>query len=250
MKNYKKRKIKITGSILTIMLLLVSFTHCVIDMSPKKNSRQKKEDESDTNTSTTNNNRPTGPSQNPPITGNTPPTELPAAEEIVQQQVDVGVKNFDQIHATMSGLTGVSQTDGRIQRTFKELSLQLPTDNDIKSFLAANQVAITRIAAEYCDRLVDNGTLRNRIWSGIDINRSPAQVLNENGKTQIITQMLNRFWGENMGQVNDRNMAQAELRSLLNDLLVDTNFNSSASTKLVVKGVCTAALGSAQVTLL
>jgi hypothetical protein len=136
-----------------------------------------------------------------------------------------------------------------VRRTYNDLEVQLPTDNNVKAFLSANQVAITKLAAEYCDVLVDSGTLRTGVWPGFNFNGTPNAVLTNNAqKIGLIDQTLNRFWGVNVG--GDRSTSQLEMLSLMNDLLQGENLGSANTTRTTVKGVCTAALSTAHVTLM
>lgn len=246
-----KTQTRIVATVASLGFMLFSFNHCVMDT--KTNSKP--------NTATTLESNPVNspttptPAPTPPPVVVTPtPSPDPVAPTpppvVVQQaEIDVGLKNFEQINDTMSVLTGVSKMDNEVRSTFNELETQLPTDNSVKSFLAANQVAITKLAAEYCDALVDTGTLRSVVWPGFNFGGTPNQVLNDNAeKLQVIEQTLNRFWGVNVG--GDRSASQLELLSLTNELLQGENLGNSATTRTTVKGICTAALASAQVVLM
>lgn len=244
-----KTKTRIAATVASLGFMLFSFNHCVMDQ--KTNTKP--------STGVTNNDT-TNPVSNPnptpvptPIVNPTPnptPTPVQPPPVVVQQaEIDVGIKNFEQINDTMSVLTGVSKMDNGIRSTFNDLEVQLPTDNSVKSFLAANQVAITKLAAEYCDTLVDSGTLRGAVWPGFNFSGTPNQVLSNNQqKLGVIDQTLNRFWGVNVG--GDRSTSQLEMLSLTNELLNGENLGNSSTTRTTVKGLCTAALASAQVTLM
>ena len=245
-----KTKTRIAATVASLSFMLFSFNHCVMDQ--KTNTKP--------NTGTTTNvdsnpvNNP-GPAPTPIVVVTPTPTPAPTPgvqppPVVVQQaEIDVGIKNFEQINDTMSVLTGVSKMDNDIRNTFSDLEVQLPTDNSVKSFLAANQVAITKLAAEYCDALVDSGNLRGAVWPGFNFNGTPNQVLTNNTqKIGVIDQTLNRFWGVNVG--GDRSTSQLEMLSLTNDLLMGENLGNSGTTRTTVKGLCTAALSSAQVVLM
>lgn len=251
-------KFRIIATLSSLGIMLFSFNHCVLE--------QKTNTKKDTGTSnTTTSAAPTTEAENPvspPPTTPVPPVSPPPAPtppdignpgdippEVIQaQEIDLGVKNFEQINETMSVLTGVDPSTRDIENTFEELEVQLPGDNNIKSFLSANQVAITKLAAEYCDVLVDDGTLRAQVWPGLNFSNSPNQVLSNNAqKLGVIIQTLDKFWGMT---TDNRATSETEMLSLMNDLLAGENLGNRGTTATVMKGVCTAALASAEVTLM
>jgi hypothetical protein len=227
------------SSVATILVLSLAFNHCVIQ--PAKTTK-KATDDATNNTTNNNNNNTNNNNNNNNNTNN---------NNTVAEEVDVGVKNYEQINITMATLTGVDPNSNAIENTFEDLELQLPETNDIKTFLAANQVGVTKLAAEYCDSLVDSGTLRTVIWPNFNFSQTPNQVLVGNGTNQayVINQAMDKFWGNNINMA-ERAAAQIELTTLLNDLLVGENLGSSTTTRTVVKGICIATLSSAQVVLL
>ncbi len=245
------KKTRIFGVVLSLGFMLLSFNHCVV----KQKTASKANTGTSESTSTANapeNNLPD------PIIDITPPPDsvatpspsepAPPPEVIRAQQIDVGVKNFEQINATMSVVTGVDAGTNAIRRTFSDIEVQLPSGNNVKSFLAANQVAITKLAAEYCDQLVNNSTLRSRIWPSFNFGGTPSTVLANNvQKSQVINDTLDAFWGVNVG--SSRITSQAEMRSLI-DALMAGEPNDGNTTRTTMKGICTAALASAQVTLM
>tara|TARA_R110002072_G_scaffold276051_1_gene437643 strand:- start:412639 stop:413355 length:717 start_codon:yes stop_codon:yes gene_type:complete len=228
--------------IVLLSVLLVGFNHCMIDFQPSKTKSNNTT--SSTSAPTTNNN-----STYVPDTGASPSGETTEEEEIVAQQVDVGVKNFDQINNSFSALTGVSVSQNNVRNLFEDVATQLPTENDVKSFLGSNQVAVAKLASEYCNRLVNDGNLRSQIWPNLDFGRSPSSEFNNTNIDLVINQTIDHFWGPNVQQF-DRQSDYLEMRDLFNDLLVGENMGSSATTRNTMMGICTAALASAHVTLL
>lgn len=233
-------KIRLGASITSLLVLLLSFNHCVLQpKATSKPSDGSETSQSQTNTSTNTNNNGTG-------NGEEPPVDPPA---IVLEEVDVGVKNFEQVLETMGVLTGVDPNVNSVRNTYEDLKTQLPTNNDIKTFLPAHQVAVTKLAAEYCDELVDDSGLRGSVWPGFNFGGTPAASLDANGRATVINQTIDRFWGVGTVEVTDRNAAQVELQVLIADLLQNEAENST-TTRTVVKGVCIATLATARVTLL
>lgn len=245
-------KTRIIAAAFSLATMLFTFNHCVIDQ--QLNTKGSGGD----NTASTNTvgdappPAPTAQPTLPPVVVSPPdigdPTDVPP-EVIQAQEIDVGIKNFEQINETMAALTGVNPMTNSVRNTFNDLETQLPTGNNLKSFLAANQVAITKLAAEYCDELVDDGALRASVWPGFNFGNTPNQVLSNNTqKVNLINQTLNRFWGSGLG--GDRSSSQLEMLSLTNELLNGENLGSSTTTRTTIKGLCTAALASAPVSMM
>lgn len=237
--NIRGKQIQV---IVLLSVLLVGFNHCIVDFQPKSgsNKRVTTENTSTTSNNTFNNNTNTG--------GNNSVPDTPE-EEIVAQQVDVGVKNFDQINNTFSALTGISVNQNNVRNLYEDVSTQLPTENDVKSFLGSSQVAIAKLASEYCDRLVRDGNLRSQVWPMVNFGRTPASEFNNVKKDQIVNQTIDHFWSVAENNA-DRPQNFQELRILFDDLLMGENLNSTTTTRNTMMGICTAALASAHVTLL
>lgn len=164
-------------------------------------------------------------------------------------QPEVGIKSFEQINKTMSALTGVRIDRNNIENVYEDVITQLPTDNTIDTFLAAHQVGVTKLAAEYCDTLVNDSTLRANVWPGFNFGASATNAFNSTGTQNFIVQTLNAFWGQGV-DLAGRAPATIELQQLVNDLKVGENLGASSTTRKIAKGVCITALASLNVTLL
>lgn len=236
---------------LTIVLLLVSYTQCVLEYKPAPNTK------SSTSTSSTSSTQ----NQN---TSNTVPLPTPIVNEeipdpggddtemtnpVALEQVEVGVKNFEQINETMAMLTGVDPNTTAIRNTYNTIVVQLPTENDIKSFIAANQVAISKLAAEYCDRLVESGTLRSNVYPNFNFGATGTGAFSQANRDHIINRSMDVFWGPSM-DAPARVASQAELQSLMTDLIAGENLSQTVNVRKIVKGVCTAVLASVNIILL
>lgn len=164
----------------------------------------------------------------------------------------VGIKDFEQIHRTMSVVTGINPQDhNAIRNAYSDLSTQLPSANDVKQFSSSIQLAIFKLGSEYCDEMVDNGTYRNAVFVSINLGQSPNQVLNnDTGKLNLINDILNRFWGNNVQDAAVLANARTELLALTNQLLQGENRGSANTTRDVAKGVCASVIGTPQITML
>jgi hypothetical protein len=175
-----------------------------------------------------------------------PPMNLPVPDDLAS--IEVGVKNFEQINSTMSALTGVPTTDANITTVYNDIVIQLPTDNNIKNFLPSMQVAITKLATEYCDRTVETDAYRIKIWKTINFAQGPSTTLTATNKTALINQTVERFLGPIEQTEIDK--SKTELLALYDILLSGESLTSNLTTKKVVKGICVATLSSAYITLL
>ena len=243
--------VRIALAIGTLFSVLVAFNQCTVD---KKTTNNKKSSNGRSTSSST-----TVPA---PVTGDSgdteneselpdglvmPPINAPVTENELSE-MDVGIKSFEQIYLSMASATGVSTTEAATLNLYKEIIVQLPADNNVKSFLPSNQVAITKLSAEFCEKLVETATLRAVIWPSINFGQTPAQVLNAANKKIIIDATIARFLPplDSQNQVYTYN----ELVRLFDELLTGEDLNNSVTTRKVVKGMCISTLASAHSTLL
>ena len=165
---------------------------------------------------------------------------------------DVGLRNFDQINNTMAELTGVDPNDNDIRRTFDELQQQLPSSNDVRTFVSSHQVGIAKLALEYCSELVDRRNLREDFFgTGFNFNAPTSQAFADPASRDIITDaLIDQMIGVNL--VNQPNLAETEpiLDQLVDSLTEGCNVAGDCDanyTRTVVKATCAAVLGSAAV---
>lgn len=125
---------------------------------------------------------------NPSTTSAAPtPTPVPQEEASVDDSVVdaftsetvIATKNFNQLNATYSKLTGVPSEDSSISSEFQSIKTQLPTVNTPQTLNAFNQIAITRLAFAYCDRFIDtHQNFRSLNYNAINANSMATMLLN------------------------------------------------------------------------
>jgi hypothetical protein len=253
-KNNKQRWAKTAGAVTALGLILVTYNQCIIEQksnAPRRSVAENNQavtygDEGQVVTDRWDDHSGNTSSNNPPPT--TTPSG-PDANQLRRERVFVGIKNFEQINQTMSAVTGVPITLNAVRNIYRDVASQLPTDNDIKSFAANNQVAITKLAAEYCHHAVETATIRSELWPEINFGQAPSSALTAERQQYLVQRTISRFWGEGVLAREDELVAGLELRTLVLDLL-NGMANNAASTRTVVKGVCVAALGSVHLQLL
>lgn len=245
--NTLSRKFKIGMSVTTLFAILFSFNQCVLkpSSSGSKISTSKYGSTSVPAPSTGD----AGDADTPkdlPAGMDMPPMNSPTDSDLAS--IEVGVKNFEQINNTMSTLTGVPTTDATINSVYNDIAIQLPTDNNVKNFLPSMQVAITKLATEYCDRTVETDAYRTKIWTTVNFNQGPSTTLTPTNKTTMINDTVDRFFGPLDAAQIDK--TKTELLSLYDMLIAGESTTSNATTKKVVKGICVASLSSAYISLL
>ncbi|MBC7537565.1 MAG: hypothetical protein H7281_01995 [Bacteriovorax sp.] len=238
-------KVKMFLSIGTLLAILLAFNQCVF--KPSVSNKKSTSTYGSTSIPAPGTGDAGDPNPNLPEGLPMPGMNAPVSETELST-LNVGVKNFEQINVTMSQLTGVPVSDANIVTVFNDIAIQLPSDNSVKSFLPSMQVAITKLATEYCDRLVETDAYRKVIWTTINFDQSPTQTLTAINKTTMINQTVERFLGPVATVSIDS--AKTELLSLYDIMIAGESLTTNLTTRKVVKGICVASLSSAYVTLL
>jgi hypothetical protein len=171
----------------------------------------------------------------------------PSAPVDLPEAADIGLKTFDEVNASMSFMTGVPTTQADVQSTFEKVKQQLPSVEIIEGFLSAHQMAMTQLAIQYCDALVENSSLRAAFFPGFDFNESANTAFDTHGRSLIIQPILNRFVGASLNTQPADADIETELLALMDklDACADTSSCDTDRTKTIVKASCAAVLGSA-----
>lgn len=174
-----------------------------------------------------------------------PVPATPAAPADGTPVSDIGLRHFAEIHASMSAVTGVSVTDSGVAATYNTIVQQLPTVENIGTFLSAHQMAVTQLAIEYCNALVEDTSLRASYFPGFNFSQSANVAFDTTGRSQIITPLINTMVGQNLDSQPDTADIETELNSLMDKLTSCGSGCASDRTETVVKATCAAVLGSA-----
>lgn len=157
----------------------------------------------------------------------------------------IGLRTFDEINATMARLTGVATTHPAVSATFTTIKQQLPSVEDIRSFVSAHQMAVTQLAIQYCDALVSDPLLRANLFPGFDFNAEPASAFDHAGRSLVTGPLLGRFVGTSLASQPADPDIETELNSLIDRLTSCGTLCPADRTETVVKASCAAVLGSA-----
>ena len=172
------------------------------------------------------------------------------APAVSAQEPDVGMRNFAEINASMSKITGIPVTNSNVVSTFETVKQQLPTTTSAETFLSSHQMAIAQMAIEYCSELVDDTTLRATFFPGFgNFNVGVTEAFDSSvERDAIIDPLFVKVAGSGLSTQPDELEMKAELDSLIYILAVERHSEEGADvTQKIVKATCAAALGSAAV---
>lgn len=176
----------------------------------------------------------------------------------------IGLRTFDEINATMAALTGVDLAV--VQAEFLTMRQALPAVETLQGFLAAQQMSITQLAAQYCQELTGDSVLRSAFFdtavsapTNFDFT-APVGTAFSGGKASVIVDDL---YDKMIGLPGTgADLSDAPTRAEIQEVLVDgytdggavaslfdtlTTGCASCDTREIVQGLCSAVLGSAAV---
>ena len=163
--------------------------------------------------------------------------------------VHVGVRNFQAINYAMSTLTGIPTTNAAVAATYADQNSALPTETDVKSFVGSSQVAVFKLAVEYCNALITDNTKATAFFGAVNVNDTPTKVFTDAGTKAISEALITKLWGANLSTLPPLDQSSGILSQLIKDLLTGKDRASKAVTTGVLVGACTTVLGSAPVTI-
>jgi hypothetical protein len=176
---------------------------------------------------------------------------VPPAKVLAAPASDIGVKLFDAINATMASITGVPANTAKITSTYENVRQSLPAVHDIKGYLSSHQTSVAQLALQYCNVMVDDGTLRSRFFPGtIDFGAALTapdySAINMNGQLVVDT-LRNKMVGTANTQPDAADF-DADMGDLIEALCnpgAGGKACTGSRTAEVIKAACGAALGSA-----
>jgi hypothetical protein len=168
----------------------------------------------------------------------------------------VAIKNYDQVNATFSVMTGVPTNHTPVENLFNEVKASMLVTNDLVTMGPSVQLAIFKLAQVYCREATLSTTLRNA--ENVELRRvlypsypffgqspNPTQAFNQtaNLKVEIIRGLVSKLWGPGVSAQPD---AEAELLALFDELIagVPANENNNQQTMSILWGMCSAVLSA------
>ena len=185
--------------------------------------------------------------QNVVVADTVPPAPIPLDPDARPTN---GIRNFARINASFAKLTGQSRSVA--QTTFDAIEEQLPPGYDVRSFVSSQQVAIAKIALDYCSALVD-GPGRAAFFPGFDFSAPPTTAFATAANRDLIfNPLFDRMVGDGLVMQPTRAEVRSALDGMTDRLLTACATPGACSaqrTTAIAKSACTAVLGSAAVTL-
>ncbi len=168
----------------------------------------------------------------------TPPDGDPASE--------IGLRNFEEISASMSVMTGIATTNPRVAETYNRVREQLPTVENIEGFLSSHQVGAAQLAIEYCNELVDDNGLRATYFPGFNFGAPAATAFDTPAeRAQVTGPLTARAVGTGLTTQPNAAEIAAEVDALIGRLTACGGGCAGDRTEVVVKAACSAVVGSA-----
>jgi hypothetical protein len=163
-------------------------------------------------------------------------------------QPDLGVATFERVNRSLARITGVPITDSVVSSLYRASQQSMPAGPLIAAFVPSQQTAMSQLASAYCGEMMASTQLRDAFFgAGLDasLNSLSSGFFNSAGNRSIVEQALVTHA---LGNANPQ-VATAvtnEVDALLQKI---PSLNGSATVSQATIAACTAALGSAAVTL-
>jgi len=168
------------------------------------------------------------------------PVDVAATTESAQ----IGIRNFAEINHSMSALTGVTQDTTNVFNTYQLVKRQLPSINNIESFISAQQMGVTQLAIAYCDAAIEDNTLATTWFPDVDFTQPPSLAF-ASTRDNLLTPLLTQLIPLNLATQPDSIQVHTELDSLITRLSVCDGACTAERTKTIAKASCAAVLASA-----
>jgi len=163
-------------------------------------------------------------------------------------ETNVGVKNFSQINKTMSAITGTGS--GAVAGVYNDVEPSLPGSNNYSQFSGAMQVAVVKLAGEYCFQTMTNQQRRDAFLGDIsDLwNTRLTEAFDSANRQRIISHFSSKIWKHQSNHAKNSDLT-GTLNSMW-DELVDGRTNNNAETRRLIQATCVVYLSAAPVILM
>lgn len=150
-----------------------------------------------------------------------------------------GIRDFLEVHYTMSRMTGIPVSNADVAETYERVHQAMPAQTRIGGFVSSQQMGITQLAIEYCSVLVDDAQRRQSYWPGFDFSAAASDAFAPANRALAIDPLIDNMIGRSLPTQPDLTALNAEVDSLIDRLLPGGNTTS------IMKGACASVLGSA-----
>jgi len=167
-----------------------------------------------------------------------PPASDPASQ--------IGLRTFEEISVSMSGMTGIAATNVNVAETYGRVRQQLPTVENIEGFLSSHQVGAAQLAIEYCNELVNDNAARAAYFPGFNFAAPAATAFDTPAERAMVTgPLVARAVGTGMTTQPSAAEVAGEVDALIGRLTACGGSCAADRTEVVVKAACSAVVGSA-----
>ncbi|UJF21172.1 LamG domain-containing protein [Shewanella sp. OMA3-2] len=169
------------------------------------------------------------------------PEEVPATTQSAQ----IGMRNFAEINHTMSVLTGVDPKSSKVFNTYQLVKRQLPSIENIETFISAQQMGITQMAIAYCDTAITDNVIRSAWFPNVDFSSPPSVALSSAERSKLLSPLITQLMPLNLANQPNTVGVYNELDNLVSNLSVCATNCDAERTQTIAKASCTAVLASA-----
>lgn len=152
--------------------------------------------------------------------------ESPEEEEVIltRTPIDFGVKNSNQIYASLLAVTGVEESQP-LADFFVGVEQSLgPFSNQLVDLTAGHVANIFKLSTEVCDAMVADTALAGSFFQGCDLAKAP-DALAPADKSCLAEKAAQNFWG----MTEDSQTLITMIDSVIPDLAGETNGNVIAT---------------------
>ena len=181
-----------------------------------------------------------GDATNVVIEADPPPAVSPPD---VARDPELGIRNFAEINAAMSVVTGIPTTNSEVNGTYQTVFQAMPVGTGINGFISSQQMAITQLAIKYCSVLVDDTTARAAYFPGFDFNADISVAFDD--RSLILDPLINNVVGNGISTQPDLTALRGEVNNLIDSLVACGGTCEPDRTERVAKAACASVLGSA-----
>lgn len=166
-----------------------------------------------------------------------PPADIPRGPEI-------GIRNFAEVNATMSKLTGIPASTPGVLQTYSMVQQAMPVNTNLGGFVSSQQMGVTQLAIQYCSALVDDTGARASFFPGFNFGATPAAAFAD--RSLLLTPLNERLLGTNVNTQPATTDVNTDINSLIDDLMTCGGGACEADrTERIAKAACATVLGSA-----
>lgn len=160
-----------------------------------------------------------------------PPPDVP-------RDPPTGIRDFAEINATMSIMTGIAVSNASVRAIYDRVHQAMPVQPEIAGFISSQQMGVTQLALEYCAALVGDTSERANFWPNFTWGLPPGSSFTD--MDAVTDPLIENMVGLNLPTQPNTTALATEVSALVN-ILVTNN----AGVDAIMIGACTSVLGSA-----